>query len=175
MKILFDPELPTKLCNAYLFFDTNVFIGSFSYPDLFGELFQSLINCEFLTIPSVAFEFTRGSQTVDDYNDRVEYLKNLAIVYPIERHIDDTFKVLINVIQKIKGTASYTDFLFFSCLYKFTKSYLITADHNDCPLEILDQEFVITIDTGKDIKTYGIYKFSQDKFNKAAGKILKNI
>lgn len=67
---------------------------------------------------------------------------------------------------------SYTDFLLCTCLYKFSRSFLLTENHSDCPLDILDRLHVITIDTEKDIRNYGIYKLSIDKYKLAAQKII---
>lgn len=50
----------------------------------------------------------------------------------------------------------------------------MTANHKDCPLDILDRKYIVTVDNDKEIRNYGIYQISQDKFNKAAEKILKN-
>lgn len=176
MKIQYDLSLISELKNSNLFFDTNTFIASISIPEIFGNLFESLKSnsCAFLTIPSVMFEFTRGTESISDFDKRSEFIDSLAeAVYPIEKHIED-LRDLIVVLQRIKGDIHYTDFLLIACLYKFPKSFLISANHKDCPLDILNRKFIITVDTDKEIRNYGVYQFSLEKFNKAAEKILKS-
>lgn len=176
MKIFYDLKQLSSSSNSFVFLDTNCLIGAFVYPNLFSKLFDDLkqFGCEFLTISSVVFEFTRGTKTIEEFNSKLEFLENLASIYQIEKHLED-FKDLTITLQKIKGTASYTDFLLIAALYKFRKapSYLLNSNHNDCPLEILDREAIVTVDTDKDIKNYGIYKFSDEKYNKATENILK--
>lgn len=175
MDIFYHQSLPTKLSYSHLFLDTNTFIGAISFPEIFETLFKELkgVNCAFVTIPSVVFEFTRGTESIKDFNKRAKFITDLSLVYPIERYLDG-LEDLIVVLQRIQGSISYTDFLLLACLYKFPKSFLISANHKDCPNEILDRKFVITVDTDKDIKTYGVYQFSLEKFNKAAENILNS-
>lgn len=171
--MLYPQTLVTELANSDVFFDTNTFISAISIPEI-SELFKELKGngCAFLTIPSVVFEFTRGTASIPDFNKRAEFIDTLVnTVYPIEKHIED-LRDLVVVLQRIKGDIHYTDFLLVACLYKFPKSYLISSNYKDCPTEILDRKFIITIDTEKDIRNYGIYKFSMEKFSKAAAKIL---
>lgn len=92
---------------------------------------------------------------------------------PVERYLDG-FEAFTLVSQRLKGGMSYTDFLLCVCLYKYrnSKTFLISGDLNDIP-SFFTREHVITIDTGNDIRNYGIYKFSDERFNKAAENILK--
>lgn len=174
MRIYYPQTLLTDLTNSDLFFDTNTFIGAISFPEIFENLIKELKNagCSYLTIPSVVFEFTRGTQSIQNFNKRAKFITDLSVVYPIERYLDGLEDLTV-VLQKIQGHISYTDFLLLACLYKFPKSFLMSVNHQDCPLDILDRKFVITVDTDKDIKNYGIYQFSMEKFNKAAASILK--
>lgn len=173
--IIYLPTLISELSHSDLFLDTNSFIGAISYPEIFDAFFSDLkkVGCAFLTIPSVVFEFTRGSASVGDFNKRTEFISTISAIYPIERYLDN-LEDLVIILQKIQGNMSYTDFLLIACLYKFHKSFLISANLRDFPVEILDRKFVVTIDNDKDIKNYGIYQFSTEKFNKAAESILRS-
>ena len=174
MRSLYDSNLLLEFQSNQIFFDTNVFIGAFSFPELFKDFFDGLkqVKCEFVTIPPVVFEFTRGTHDVESFSDREEFLRKLTTVYPIEEDGTDLREFTI-VLQKIKGDIHFTDFLLIACLYKFPSSYLLSANHKDCPIEILDRKGIITIDTDREIRNYGIYQFSQKKFNKAAESILE--
>ncbi len=175
MEIFYPPSLITELADADLFFDTNTFIGAISLPETFRGLYNDLrgAGCSFITIPSVVFEFTRGTNSLSGFGDRSEFVDGFVdAVYPIEKHIDD-FRELTVVLQQVKGDIHYTDFLLIACLYKFAGSFLISSNRKDCPLDILDRKFVITIDANKEIRTYGVYQLSLAKFNKAAERILK--
>jgi hypothetical protein len=177
MKIWYGSGLLAELQDKYLFLDTTALIVAISFEKEFSKLFEEikLVKCEFLTIPSVVFEFTRGSTSLKQFNERVEFIdKTLGVsVYPIEKHLDK-LEDLIVILQRISGGISYTDFLLCACLYKFKKSYLLTENHKDFPTEVLDRKSIITIDTGgRQVRNTAIYQFSKRKFDKVAESILK--
>lgn len=174
MSLFYPQTLVSELSHRDLFVDTNTFIGAISHPNIFDNLFKDLkeSGCTFLTIPSVVFEFTRGTDSIQDFNKRTKFITNFSSIYPVEKHLEDLEDLTV-VLQRIQGQMSYTDFLLIACLYKFPKAFLISANHKDCPLDILDRKFIITIDTDKDIRNYGIYQFSPEKFDRAANNILK--
>lgn len=172
MKIIYSPDLVSSLKGKYLFFDTNVFIGSLFVPELLKLIYTLKENgCEFLTIPSVLFEFTRGTKTILEYNQRIEAVKSLSVVFPIEKYQGE-FDDLTVVLQHLKGEMDYTEFLLCTCLYKFQTAKIITENHHHFPLDILNREFLITVDNGKDLRNYAVYGFSLEKYNKAGEKIL---
>lgn len=176
MKILHDSTLINNLKDSNLFLDANVFIGALSPNSPIADLLKnlSLNDCAFLSIQSVLFEFTRGADSIETFNKRSKFITEdlKTTIYPIEKELDK-LEDLIVVLQKIKSDASYTDFLLTACLYKFPKAFLLTENHKDFPLEILDRKHLITIDTGRQIRNYAIYQFSLEKYSKAAENILK--
>ena len=168
------PQFLSDLKNKFIFLDTNTFIALLSFENQFSDLIIRLKtqSCTFFTIPSVKFEFSR-TETIEGYNKRVEFLKTLCTIYPIERHLDD-FNELILVLQKINGKMSYTDFLLYCSLYKFREAYLLTENHKDFLTSILERETVITLDDNKkEIRNIGVYKFNSQKYEKAASAILE--
>lgn len=174
MKIYHNHTLIAELSNKFLFFDNNSLVHIIAYEKLFSPLVTNLREkgCEFVTIPSVKFEFSR-TNTIEGFNKRTKFLQTFAATYPIEKHMGE-FSDLILVLQKINGTMSYTDFLLYCCLYKFPTSFLLTENHNDFITTILDRIDLITIDNDtKSVKSLGLYKFSKEKYEKAAEKILK--
>lgn len=175
MKIFSDCDLTSALSNSYLFLDTTAFITAIAYEETFGKLLANLKSngCALLTIPSVLFEFSRGSDSVEIFNKRAKYLEGLAEVIPIEKFLDQLTDLMV-VFQKIGGQMSYTDFLLGACLYQFPGSYLLTENHKDFPAPIFNREHVITVCTDKDIRNHALFTLSKEQFSKAAENILKN-
>ncbi|MCX6783499.1 MAG: hypothetical protein NT141_00285 [candidate division WWE3 bacterium] len=97
----------------------------------------------------------------------------VSSIYPIERELEN-LKNFTVVLQKIKGTISYTDFLMYCCLYKFPKAYLLTENHKDFTTEILERRYIVTIDTDKEIRHQAFYQISLDKFKKAEAAFAKS-
>jgi len=155
-----------------------VFIGALSSTSKGNFLIKfpnelQNVDCSFITIPSVLFEFTRGGGNLRDFNKRLKFItQDLKVtIYPIERYLDN-LEDLIVVLQKIKPSAGYTDFLLSACLYKFSNAFLMTENHKDFPLEIMDRTHLVTFDMEKEIRNYGIYNLSAEKYTKAAKNIL---
>lgn len=175
MTILHDPNLVSSLNHKWLFLDANTFVAALYYNDPFGNLLIDLKNqgCALVTIPSVLFEFTRGSKSVKDFIKRSDFIQNLASIYPIQNHIKQLMEFTV-VCQRVNPQISFTDFLLIACLYKFPDSYVLTENHKDFSLDILNRQFIISLDTGKDIRNHAIYRLSKIKFDKAAAAILKS-
>lgn len=171
--ILIPPGTLSQLEDKTLFLDTNIFIAAQKNPEIAELIFNiRQQGCELMIIPSVAFEFTRGTGTIADFEKRANLLQKNTIIYPIDRHLKE-LKEFTLVYQKNAGRASYTDFLLAACLYKFQSAFVLTENHTDFPTTILDRVSIITLDTGREIRNLAIYSFSKLKFNKAAEKILK--
>jgi DNA invertase Pin-like site-specific DNA recombinase len=130
-----------------------------------------LNNCSFHTVASVYYEFTGTSDNPDNYNKRVKLFEDLEIVIqPIERKMDE-IKEFAYVLRK-QTKVDYADLLLCSCLYKMHGSYVLTENHKHFPLTLLDREDIITIDKSSDIRNIAVYSLSQEKFDKAAKKLL---
>lgn len=174
MKIVKSENLLADLKDQVLFLDANVFIGAYRRPEVVWEFLTELegVNCDFATIPAVVFEFTRGSESLTDYNKRIAFIKKLTdFIYPIDRHIGN-LQNFVMVCQKITKKIDYPDLLLLASLYKLKTPYLLSENHKHIPLDIFDRTHLVTFDTKKQIRTQGIYKISMSKYEKAAEKIL---
>lgn len=172
MILVKSPNLVNDLNAKYLFMDTNVLVSMIKYPTLFADLLEelALVGCAFLTIPQVIFEFTRGTETVTEYKKRVEFAPaNNITVYPIDRHLGE-FKELPLIVHKVSRGISYTDYLLCVCLCKFSSAYLISEDR-DIPTALFDRKHIVTVDTDKDLRTFGIYAHSEEKLELIADSV----
>lgn len=174
-KIVFSKDLISELNQDWLFLDTTTFIAAINYQDEFSSLFHDLKlnSCEFLTIPSVLFEFTRGSNTKTHFNTRTKFVNDLANIFPIERHLEKLETEII-IAQKFCSTASYTDFLLVMCLIKFPQSFLITENHKDMPMALLERKHIITLDTNNQIRNQAIYQVNQKRYQQQLKKITRS-
>lgn len=177
MRTIYDKNIVSSFKDKTIFLDTSALILAISSDQSFLEFLFDLkqVGCSFMTIPSVLFEFTRGSDTLEIFNKRTSFvLEDLNIgIYPIEKHLDEIREFMV-VLQKIAKDNSYTDFLLCCCMYKFQNSYVLTENHNHFPISILKREEIITIETDTyQIRNSAIYKFSSEKFEKASGSILR--
>lgn len=174
--VLYSPELLKTLNHKTLFLDTNVFSVAFRYPQ-FGEFLTDILDqdCALVTIPSVLFEVTRGSSSLEIYNQRATALKELVTYTDPMTYLSevDEFSVVMAKLQKA-DKVQYTDFLLAACLYKYqaSKPYLMTTDMASMPKSIFDREFIVTAEHGAEIVNYGIFSLNYNHFEKAATALL---
>src|SRR5258708_1221461 len=176
MKLYYQKETIFNLGVGYLFIDTCTLILITNYQKEFANILDELKaqGKQLVTIPSVAFEFTR-TDSISAYNTRTKFLENYVSIYPIEKYLDGLNNALTLIVQKLNPNASYSDFLLYYCLYKFDskQTHLLTENHKDFKTAILDRESIFTIDTDKDIRNTALYSFSTIKYEKVAAQILK--
>lgn len=176
---LYPPQLLHDLEGATLFLDTNVFsigIRSRGLIELLAAL-RNQANCAFTTIPSVLFEFVRGSNSVEVYNENIEFFNSLvSYVNPASflNNISDFSIVMAKVNAKNK---SYTDFLLAACLYNYRRSgkvYLLTTDINAFP-SFFERTDIVTVteDKSAEIRNFGIFKFNTDSYVQAVEQVLR--
>lgn len=132
MTTVYPPLIQQELKDYHIFLDTNVFIYASKNESFFNFLadLKNGADCSFTTIQSVVFEFTNGSTTAKQYNERVEFLNSIVdSVNPVTftSNISDFYIVMAKVNDQNKA---YTDFLLAACLYNYrhTKVALMTAD-----------------------------------------------
>ncbi len=176
--LLHPPHILDDLRTATLFLDTNVFSVSFRNPEL-GSFLVDLREhgCALVTIPSVLFEVTRGSNDLAMYNKRAEALKDLvSYIDPMKATVAlDGFSVIMAKLLSPKDS-QYTDFLLAACLYQFSSSniFLMTSDLRSMPRAIFDREYVITAALGDDMQNFGIFRINRDNYGRAAASLLSS-
>jgi hypothetical protein len=162
--------------------DSTTFINA-SKSDEFLSLLTDIVSagCIFTTIPSVVYEFSRGSRTVDEYNRYLQFINGFGttVFKRIEESIDDEMRVFLVAYNKAfanrkdKKKPSYTDSLLCATAYKFrnSKLRLVTANHKDIPESIFDRTELITIDVNGELRNEAIYNFSPVKFGQVLSQL----
>lgn len=174
--ILYQAQLLQDLKLATLFLDTNVFsiaARSKAFSD-FLENLQNETECVYTTIPSVVFEVTNGSSTLEVYNERANLIKAL-VDYVNPMTFMDKITNFTVVMSKINASnKSYTDFLLSSCLYQYRHAnvYLMTTDLRALPSFFERVHIVTAEENSGDIKNFALFKFNQLAYAKAANKII---
>lgn len=172
---VYSPRIQQELNSCHIFLDTNVFIYASKNKSFFDFLvsLKNEANCSFTTIPSVVFEFTNGSDSVDKYNERVDFINSLVdAVSPVSflNTIADFYIVMAKVNDQNKA---YTDFLLAASLYNYrrSKTALLTADLKAFP-SFYTRTHILAVEHGKEIKNFGVYQFDSAGYAQAAANIL---
>lgn len=174
---LYHPELFQRLHSYTLFLDTNVFSAASRSKDFAHFLLElkGSASCAYATIPSVVFEVTQGSSTLDIYNERAQYVKATVDSVVPTSFIDKIQDFCVLMAKVNGGNKSFTDFLLAACLYHYRHSdvYLMTTDQKMFP-NFFDRDFVITAeqDSGA-IMNFGLHRLNETKYVKALQAILK--
>ena len=175
---LYPPQLLRDLADSTLFLDTNVFsIGSRSVGllDLLTKL-RNDAGCDFTSIPSVLFELVRGSNSIEAYNESVDFFNDLVSYTNPLTFIDKLSDFSIVMAKVNASNKSYTDFLLAACLYQYRNSgkvFLLTSDLKALP-SFYDREYLITTDEdkSKEVRNLGIYKFNTENYVKTAQQVI---
>lgn len=171
-------------CNdAHVFLDTNVFINAAQQEELLIKLAGLASNGTVLiTISSVVYEYTRGSQSLAEFNTRREFINGLTSrVMPVGKFLEserlDPFSVAMSLVIK-KGDSQYTDYMLASALYQFMgtpgHNFVLSADARAFPLDIFDIEGVITIDSAGKLCHLYLISLSADKYGSLATTLKKS-
>lgn len=182
MRLLHRPSLATDLSSSFILLDSTALIDA-SQSDDFLQLLTNIVGsgCSFITIPSVVYEYTRSSISIEQFEKQLEFLKELrvTVINKIEEIIQSE-QVFLVAYNKAFGTRkergpSYTDSLLCALAYKYRNSSLkiMSANHKDIPMSIFERQDLITIDVGGELRTEGIYEFSESRFGKVLGKLEK--
>lgn len=175
--ILYQPKLPQDLNKATLFLDTNVFsvaARSKSFLDFLIYL-KSESGCAYTTIPSVLFEVTNGSSTLEVYNERAKFLDSLVESINPVSFINRIAEFSVIMAKLNANNKSYTDFLLASCLYHYRHAnvYLMTTDLKALPSFFERTHLVTAEENSGEVKNFGIYTFDEQAYVKAAAKTLR--
>lgn len=153
----------------WLLFDTCIIKSVYNkqHPQLIG--FLDLLN-----------------KTYDSYINKYCYLEFIRIArephekVKIETFLERDFEILRNPKDLFanckeiyplysrfnlgKTQISIVDIINLTFLSRYEDLYLITFDHKDYPIQLLDRVEIGHIDLGTDIQTWAIYKFNKHKF-----------
>jgi predicted nucleic acid-binding protein len=173
-----------NLCeSATVYLDTNVFIYAFEQPELV-ELIARLTasNTAFATISSVEYEFTRGSQSLQEIRDKREFLRGLVHrVLPVgnllESDKNDVFSAAMSLVVG-KNNSSYTDFLLATVLHSYNRiperQYILSADVPAFPQNIFTVEGIMSIRLSKgNIVHLNLISLDKDKYRMIIEKVAK--
>lgn len=174
-------DLTSKLKNAHLLLDTNVFLHAVNNKEFYNLLIAlHEAGCAFLTIPPVVFEFARGAKSIEEFNWYVDFVNNLGVsVYKNAEDqtiSDKAFAVLLqtHTSQGKKGI-SYTDFLLLMLLHKFAHTpdtiYLMTSNYQDVPLSIFDRSEIMALEFDGGVQTQALYRNSPNKLAALTAKL----
>lgn len=165
MTILHHPQFLQELDKSTVFLDTNVFSTASRNQDFLGLLvdLKNEADCALTTIPSVLFEVTNGSTTLEVYNERTEFVTSLVDAINPMKFMNDLsdFSVIMSKINA--ANKSYTDFLLAACLYNYrhAKVYLITSDLRALPVFFPRKHIITVEERSGNVKDFGVYIFDE--------------
>jgi hypothetical protein len=145
-----------KLCRgATVYLDTNIFICAqeqTKLAQLIADL-QQIHKAACVTLSSVEYEFTRGSQSLEEVKTRRLFVRNLAkVVMPIgkllENDKNDAFSAAMSLVVGAKNS-QYTDYLLAVALHAYrntiVRQFVLSADARAFPLTLFDIEGSVTV------------------------------
>ena len=163
-----------ELQDKYILADTCFVSNTFFHTDNFEKFWDFLdkINCVPCINQFIYLEFIRIARSKSEKEEIKKFLTDRFFFLSLDNEIYKTsinISPLYNFCSSVqsKKQVSIPDILNVVFLKKYGNNlFLITLDHKDYPLEFLERTLVGSIDIGKDIITWGIYKFAEDNYQK---------
>lgn len=173
----------TEICKgATVYLDTNIFILAQEQEELLGLLGALLNNhgTALLTLSSVEYEYSRGSQSLSELRDRREFVRTLTnIVMPVGKLLEsdknDVFSAVMSLIVG-KKNSDYTDYLLAAALHAFhngvDRQFVLSADARAFPGSIFDIAGVISISVPKGEAIHlNLIELNRDKYGSIMEKV----
>ncbi len=181
-KIVITEKALDTLKDKWLLLDTNILIDAFKSTHDFEDFFTSLKkNCHVVTTTAVAIELLRGAKNLKEMRKLKDYVEEVCEgVLPYNDIRDQSTQSLIEpelilAYGKNGKDVSYTDYLLAKILKKYNKSaFLLSHNHKDFPTNVFTRDDVVIFHKELEVKAYGIYSFSLEKYEKQLEKISKS-
>lgn len=165
-----------ELCNgATVYIDTNIFIYAqeqAALAQLIADL-QQKHKTACVTLSSVEYEVTRGSQSLVEVQARRAFVRNLVQrVLPVgqllENDKNDAFSAAMSLVVGRKDS-QYTDYLLAVALHVFggalERQFILSADARAFPLELFSIVGVVTLARkNSEVTHLHLIELSQDKY-----------
>lgn len=166
---------------ATIYLDTNVFINAFDQDHILTLIhdYTEQNHTAFVTLSSVEYEFTRGSRTLKELQDRRQFVRDLVHqVLPVGRFLEsdkhDVFSAAMSLVLGRKNS-QYTDYLLAAALYSYRhleKQFILSADVKAFPLQLFSvEETVTTVNSQGEIVHLHLIRLDQEKYLKLLGNI----
>lgn len=177
--LLQSSDLNKELSRSSIFVDTNVLVVCSRSTELrnFVSSLRNESNCSFESIPSVLFEFVRGSNSLQAYNENTDFYNEIVSRTHPTKIFENTPDFSVVMAKVNSQNKSYTDFLLAAALYHYKNSgdvYLLTTDTRAFP-SFFEMPHLITVceDKSGEIRNFGFIKFNETSYAKAAKSIIK--
>lgn len=153
-------ELPRR---SWIIIDTNFLIDYFSKPELYISLVEGLREGDnvIVSIELVRCEFIR-SRVKDVIKLKSEFFTTLVEnLLPIDQGVYKLVQPTIEKYGEDIEKVSLTDIYLACVLQRYSQVLLLTRNHQDFPTKLFSRDYLINIESKKDVKTYGLYQFKK--------------
>lgn len=164
--------LAAKLSEKYLLLDTNFLIDVYKQPKFFRPIVDTLQQrgVGLYTIGPVAAEFLRGLKSIDEYEDRLDTLQTIVRkIILLKPEVDQVLLADTVRLYLLNGArTSLADLYLATMLIRRSggDTLLLTADIKGFPPNLFNLVDLLPVETGSDIRIYGIFQFPGDKLTR---------
>lgn len=171
-------ELTKSISLKHIVLDANFIIDSANYSELFAPFINYLKQngATLTTISPVWAEILCGDRinTLQQHKEMIDFVgKIVDYTLPFDENLNEiALNKIIPVYGKAKAKAGIVDLYLAGTLMKYRSVILLTANHQDFPTFLFDRIEVIPVENEVVIRMFGLYKFSQEKYELAIKRLL---
>lgn len=165
-RIIVSDETLQALKGTQLLVDTSLIIDISHHPAEFEPFFEQLeeVNCALVTIRDVRLEFLSKVKSTEQFKKNRDLIRRIILAY-IDVETADMFNNNAFLFEFAKQSSKFSsvDFLLAKALQQ-PGLRLITSNHSDFTTRLFDVDHVITGVFENSIRSYGVYKLSENKY-----------
>lgn len=116
---------------------------------------------------AILLELLKNSKSKAEYDKRADlYVKLVKSDLPLDTQAIAAAQEMAIAYGPLGRDVSVTDFLLAGSVKRYSATYLLTANHKDFPITVLERLSVFSVETGHDVRSFGVYGYSEEKFLK---------
>jgi predicted nucleic acid-binding protein len=114
---------------------------------------------------AILLELLKNSKSKKDYDKKaLLYVGLVDADLPLDVKAIEAAQEMAIAYGSMGKDPSFADFILAGSIKRYNKTYLLTANHKDFPIEIMDRVSNFSLEIGSDVRGFAIYGYSEAKY-----------
>jgi predicted nucleic acid-binding protein len=153
---------------AHLLVDTCVLIDLFFAGQETEDWLKTVVSQHSVVLvgnEAVLTELLKNSKSKAVYDKKARlYLRIIQSDLPLDITALRGAQDMALAYGSLGKDVSFADFLLAGCTKRYTKTYLLTANHKDFPAEVLERKAHFSLEIGNEVRAFAVYGYSEEKY-----------
>jgi len=155
--------------------DACVILDLLFLPTGEQNIFKKILsdnNVALVANSAIRLEVLKNSKSEAAYKKKKNFYASLVRAeLPIDANTLKEAHSMAFAYDSLAPGASFSDLVLAGTIKRYPNTFLLTSNHKDFPVEVLDRVSGFTIEVGREIRALAIYSYNQDKFATAVARL----